>query len=103
MIGIISSFRKVKAIQIVAVFIFMILRIQQVSPGRHSRRVIGYVIEFRIDITAIFYVVWQGNGDLQLLKELGHVDVVLIGVQPYLPQGKGLACRRGHARLHANA
>ena len=93
---------KGKLVLIAAVLALVIFRIQQVGPGGLSRRVIGDMVEFRINIVAIFCVVWQGNGDLQLLKELGHIDVVLVRVYPDLPQGKGLVRRRGHASLHAN-
>ena len=93
---------KGKPVLIAAVLALVIFRIQQVGPGGLSRRVIGDMVEFRINIAAIFCVVWQGNGDLQLPKELGHIDVVLVRVYPDLPQGKGLVRHRGHASLHAN-
>ena len=93
---------KGKPVLIAAVRILVIFRVQQVGPGGLSRRIPGDVIEFRINIAAIFCVVWQGNGDLQLLKELGHIDVVLVRVYPDLPQGKGLVRRRRYTGLHTD-
>ena len=84
------------------VLALVIFRIQQVGPGGLSRRIPGDVIEFRINIVAIFCVVWQGNCDLQLLKELGHIDVVLVRVYPDLPQGKGLIRCRRYTALHTD-
>ncbi len=101
-IGIVYRLCEVKAVLIAIVTTLVVFRIQQVEPGRLSRRIPGDMIEFRINIVAIFCVVWQGNGELQLLKELGHIDVVLVRVYPDLPQGKGLIRRRGYTSLHAN-
>ena len=98
MIGIVLRFLEGKAV----ILILVIFRIQQVGPGGLSRRVIGDVVKFRISIAAIFCVVWQGESDFQLLEELGHIDVVLVRVDPDLPQGKGLILRHGYTGLHAN-
>ena len=102
MIGIVSRLREVKVVLIAAVRILVAFRIQQVGPGGLSRRVIGDVIKRRIDLVALFFVVRQGNGDLQLLEELGHIDVVLVRVYPDLPQGKGLIRCRRYTALHTD-
>ena len=102
MIGSVWRLREGKVVLIAAVCILVIFRIQQVGPGGLSRKVIGDMVEFRINIAAIFCVVRQGDSDFQLLEELGHIDVVLVRVYPDLPQGKGLVRRCGHASLDAN-
>ena len=102
MIGFICLLCKGKPVLIAAVLDPVIFRIQQVGSGGLSRRVIGDMVEFRINIAAIFCVIWQGNGELQLLKELRHIDVILVRVYPDLPQGKGLIRRHGYTGLHTD-
>ena len=102
MIGFICLLCKGKPVLIAVALALVIFRIQQVGPVGLSRRIPGDVIEFRISITAIFCVVRQGNCDLQLLKELGHIDVVLVRVYPDLPQGKGLIRCRRYTALHTD-